>query len=189
MGLPDQMMRAARLDVTLYEDVERDTTQTTNAMIVVALAALASGISTAIGISNNPDAAMAGGGAVSGLVAGLLAALLGWAISAGCIYFVGTRLFSGTATWGEVLRTVGFANSPGVLAIFGFVPLIGGLIGFAVAIWTLIATVIAIRQALDVGTGRAILAGLLGGLLAAVIAAVILAAFGVSAMMFTGMAP
>src|SRR5262245_50887240 len=112
-GLVDGMIRAARLDTLLYEDVERDTNQTSHALIVVVIAAIASGIATAV----RPDM----GSPVLGLIAGVVGAVLGWAVWTGCVYFVGTNLLGGTATWGEVLRTVGFANSPNVLQIIGVI--------------------------------------------------------------------
>lgn len=169
MALPDQMIRAARLDVNLYEEVEADTNQTTNAMIVVLIAAVATAIGSAWG----------GGANVAALVVGgLIGPLVGWVIGTGCIYFIGTRLFGGTATWGEVMRTMGFAQAPGVLNIFRFVPGLGALIGFIAAIWGIVAAVIAIRQALDVSTGKAIVAGIIGGILGAIPTAIILAALG-----------
>jgi hypothetical protein len=68
----------------------------------------------------------------------------------------------GTATWGELLRTIGFAQSPGVLMIFGIIPILGGLVRVVVAVWLLIAGIIAIRQALDCSTGKAVVTALLG---------------------------
>ncbi len=50
---------------------------------------------------------------------------------------------------GELLRTIGFSASPGVLLILLAVPVVGALIGLAVGIWMVIAMVIAVRQALD----------------------------------------
>jgi hypothetical protein len=100
--------------------------------------------------------------AVAGFILGLIGALLGWAIWSFLAYFIGTKLFGGVATYGELLRTIGFAQSAGVLRIFGFVPVLGGLLSFAVGIWTLVATVIAMRQALDVDTPKAVLTALIG---------------------------
>src|SRR5688500_12358510 len=141
MALVDQMMRASRLEVPFYEEVERDESQTNNALTVVVITALAAGVSGAIG------AAVAGtgvGSIVLGLVGGIVAAGVGWALWCGIVYFVGTSIFKGTATWGEVLRTVGFAQSPNVLRILGFIPIVGGLISFIAGIWALVASVIAV---------------------------------------------
>ena len=81
---------------------------------------------------------------------------------------IGDRILGGTATWGELLRALGFAQSPGWLGILAFLPLLGGLIRFAIAIWVLIAGIIAIRQALDFGTGKAILTAVIGWLALAI---------------------
>ena len=88
--------------------------------------------------------------------------LLGWASWAAITYWIGTRFFGGTATWGELARTLGFAKSPGVLLVLGIIPVLGGLVHLVVWIWMLVAGVIAIRQALDIDTGKAVLVALCG---------------------------
>lgn len=155
-SMTDRMMRAARLDVSTYEEVEADTSATSQALTVVVLASVASGIAGAIGailVGNNP---------VGGLFMGLFLGLFGWAAWSFVIYFVGTRLFGGTATYGELLRTLGFANSPGVLNILGFIPVLGGIIALLVWFWTLATGFVAVRQALDLDNGRAIAAIIVG---------------------------
>ena len=148
-SLIERMLGAARLDIDTYEEVEHDTTATSQAATVVAIVAVA--------------AAIGGSGSGSGgLIAGLIGAFAGWLIWSGVTYLIGTRLFEGKATWGELLRTLGFAQSPGVLYVLGIVPLLGGLVRLAVWIWLLVAGIIAIRQALDVDTGKAILTALIG---------------------------
>ncbi len=142
----DRMIRAARLDPQLYEEVEHDQSATGQAPLVVALGAIAAGIG-----------ALSGG--VVGLIVGIILALVGWAVYAFIAYWVGTHIFKGPqteATWGQLLRTLGFANSPKVLLVLVIIPVVGIIVGLAVFVWTLVATVIAIRQALDFDTGRAI---------------------------------
>jgi hypothetical protein len=52
----------------------------------------------------------------------------------------------------------------------GILPLIGGLLGFAISIWMLIAMVIAVRHALDyTSTGRAVGVVLIGWLAYAIL--------------------
>lgn len=144
-----RMMGAARLDVSVYEEVEADSTATGQAAGVVAIVALCSAIG---GI----------GAGAQGVFSGLIAALVGWAIWAGVTYLIGDKLLGGTATWGELLRTLGFAQAPGVLFALGAIPLLGGLVSIAVGVWILITGIVAIRQALDFGTGRAIATAILG---------------------------
>ena len=96
------------------------------------------------------------------IIAGPISAVLGWLLWSAITYVIGGKLLGGTATWGELLRTIGFAQSPGVLMIFGIIPILGGLVRAVVAIWLLFAGIVAIRQALDFSTGKAILTAFLG---------------------------
>jgi hypothetical protein len=153
-SMTDRMKGAAMLDIPTYEEVEADASATTQAAGVVAIVAVCS----AIGGWN------AGIGAILG---GLIGAILGWLVWAGITYVIGDKLFGGTATWGELLRTLGFAQSPGVLYILAFIPLLGGAVRLAVGIWILIAGIIAIRQALDFSTGKAVLTAVIGWVIVA----------------------
>ena len=86
-----------------------------------------------------------------------------WVLWAGITYLIGERIFQGEATWGELLRTLGFAKAPGVLYLLGVVPLLGTPVGAVVGIWMLVTAFIAIRQALDIGNGKTFLTVLVGG--------------------------
>ena len=166
-SIVDRMRGAAMLDAATYEEVEHDLSATGQAATVVAVVAVCSAIGNIRG-------------GITGIIGGLIGALLGWVIWSGVTYFVGTKLFGGTATWGELLRTLGFAQSPGVLLILGIIPFLGGLIKFAVAIWMLAAGITAIRQALDVSTGKAVLTAIVSWL-AAMIPFAILGMMGIGA--------
>lgn len=150
----DRVIRAARLDPSLYEEVEADPSSMRQATAVVILASIAGGIGTA-GIEGQP-----------GFVLGVIVNLLGWYIWAFLTYFIGTRLLPQPATEadvGQLLRTLGFAAAPGLLRVFGLLPGIGALIMIAAAIWGLAAMIIAVRQALDYdSTGRAVLVCIIG---------------------------
>lgn len=150
-SITERMKGAALLQNDVFEDVEADTTATSQAAIVVGLAALAAAIGGARG-------------GLSGIVGGLVFAYLAWLAWSAVTYLIGDKLLGGTATWGELLRTLGFAQSPAILYVFAVIPFIGGLVGFVVAIWVLIAGIVAIRQALDFSTGKAILTAVLGWL-------------------------
>ena len=104
----ERMIGAAKLDVPTYEEVEADTTATTQAMAVVVLSSIAQGI----GFLTQ------GGG--SGFVFGAIGALLGWIIWAFLVYIIGTKILPEPQTrsdLGELLRTTGFAASPGLLLL------------------------------------------------------------------------
>ncbi|MDO8635561.1 MAG: YIP1 family protein [Dehalococcoidia bacterium] len=142
MSIVRRMLRAAKLDAGLYEEVEADQKATGQAMLIVIMGALATGIGS-----------LTEGGWL-GLVIGTVVGLIGWAIWAWLNYFLGTRLLKEAQTeanWGQLARTMGFAYTPRLLAIFSLIPipLLRALIFVAVTVWSWIAMVIAVRQALD----------------------------------------
>tara|TARA_B100000686_G_scaffold201725_1_gene208651 strand:+ start:605 stop:1108 length:504 start_codon:yes stop_codon:yes gene_type:complete len=148
------MIRASRLDVHLFEEVEADTSATKQALLVVAIVALATGIGT---LSTT---------GIGGLFVGIVLGIVGWALWAWIVYFIGAKIIPSDSThadWGQLARTLGFAQSPGILRALGAVPGIGLIIFSVASIWMLIAMVIAVRQALDyTSTLRAIVVVLLG---------------------------
>ncbi len=165
-SIQDRMIRAAKLDVQLYEEVEADRDALGQAVTVVVLSAVAAGIGSL------------GTGSLTGIVVGTIAALVGWLVWAFLTYFIGTRLLPEPQTradYSEMLRTIGFASSPGVVRVLGIIPGLGGFIFFVAGVWMLVAMVIAVRQALDyTSTARAVgvcLIGWLAQLLILVLAA------------------
>jgi len=156
-ALLQRMLRAAKLEPQLYEEVESDSNATGQALAVVVIVSICAGIGAGI------TGAMKGGETVSGffmgLIFGIIGSIIAWFIFSLLCFWLGTTLFKGPDTkssLAELLRTLGFAYTPGVLNIFSFIPFIGPIIPFATWIWTIIAAVIAVRQACDYTTGRAV---------------------------------
>ena len=149
----DRMIGAATLDLRVYEEVEADTNATGQAMGVVILSSIAQGIGN---ISYGPRV----------LISGTLFALVGWVVWASLACFIGTRILPEPQTRsdvGELLRTMGFASSPGLLRVLGIVPFLGRTVLFLILIWMLVTMIIAVRQALDYkSTGRAIVVCVIG---------------------------
>ena len=164
-SIVDRMRGAAMFDVATYEEVEADTSATGQAAIVVVLAAVAAAIGNAF----------RGG---LGIFGGLVASLIGWLIWSGITYMVGTRVFNGTATWGELLRTLGFAQAPGVLMVLAIVPVLGQLARFGIWLWMLGTGIVAIRQALDVDTGKAVMTALVGWVAMVIVSWLLAGVFG-----------
>ena len=146
-SIQNRMIRAAQLDVQLYEEVEADQGATFQAMTVVILSAVAAGI----------------GSASAGLLAiviGMIGALIGWYVWAFLTYFIGTKLLSEPQTRAdhrELLRTIGFSSAPGLIRALGIIPGLRTPLFLVAGIWMLVAMVIGVRQALDyTSTWRAI---------------------------------
>jgi hypothetical protein len=158
----ERMMGAARLNVHTFEEVENDQNATTQAMLVVVIVSIASGIA-ALTTGNN---------FIVNFIIGIVLGLVGWALWAFITFFVGTKILNtpGThANWGQLARVTAFAQTPGVLRVFGvvpYIPYLGQVIVFFSSIWILVAMVVAVRQALDYeSTMRAIGVVLIGGVI------------------------
>lgn len=155
------MWRAAALDVEFYNTVEHDASYTAQAFAVVVVVQLLAGVGGAL---------LAPSRFLSVIVAAVIGGLVSWVLWSAVTWFVGTKLFGGTADYGEMLRVLGFAQSPMVLGVIPFLGLIG-------AIWALVAGVVAIREGLDVSTGAAIGTVVIGWLLVLVLRIVLLLIF------------
>ena len=136
----NRIIRAAKLDANLYEEVEADKGAMGQAMGIVIL----SSISAGVGLYQS--------GGLDGIFVGALTSLIGWYIWASLTCFIGTKFLPEQQTkadLGELLRTIGFSSSPGLLRVFYFVPGIGVLLYLISSLWMLVAMIIAVRQALD----------------------------------------
>ncbi|MGH2542304.1 MAG: Yip1 family protein [Ardenticatenaceae bacterium] len=179
----DRMVRAARADVMLYEEVEAAPTLTQEAYTIVGIIAVINAISgLLLGMATNTNPILTAIGQFIGTFAGYF-------VFAYLAYFIGTRVFGGTANAGEVQRTLGYAYTPqilaGVLLLLGVVPVLGILascLAIIPALWTLYLGFVAIRQALDIGSGQALLTALLAIIAQVIISAIILSVLGINMM-------
>jgi Yip1 domain len=150
----NRIIRAAKLDAHLYEEVEADKSTMRQAMLVVVFSGVAAGLGNV------------GQGGLLGILLGTIVALAGWYIWAFLIYLIGTKLLPEPQTRsdiGELLRTIGFSSSPGMIRVLGIIPGIGEIVYMVASVWMLVAMVIAVRQALDyTGTMRAVAVCVIG---------------------------
>ena len=170
-----RVVGAALLDSSTYEDVERDQTATGQALLVVVLSSVAAGIG-ARGWTSGVS------GSVTFFAGISVIALIAWAAWALVIFEIGGRLLPTPETRtdvGELLRTLGFAAAPGLVRVLGVLPGATTPMFVLSALWTLVASVVAVRQALDYSsTGRAIAVCSLGWILSLVMAVLLGLAFG-----------
>jgi hypothetical protein len=166
----DRIIRAAKLDVNLYEEVEADKTAMAQAMGVVVFSSVAAGIGSMGAIGTK------------GITVGVITALIAWYVWAYITYIVGTKILPEPQTkadHGELLRTIGFSSSPGLIRILAIIPGIGGIIFIIASVWMLVAMVIAVRQALDYkSTYRAVSVCILGWIIQAVMLGILFAVLG-----------
>ncbi|MBI4198112.1 MAG: YIP1 family protein [Chloroflexi bacterium] len=135
-----RMIGVATFKVSTYEEIEADKSATSQAIIVVILVAIATGIGGA------------GAAGWLGMVVGVIGAIIGWVLWAWITFFIGTTLFRTAETkadWGELARAIGFAQTPGLLRILGIVGVISGFVFLIASVWQLATMVVGVRQALD----------------------------------------
>lgn len=140
------MLGAAMLRRAVYDEVAADRRATVQAVLVVLLASAAAG---------TQDYGL--GWAAMGWVAAV--SVLQWLFWVLVAYAVGCELLGGTGTPAALLRTLGFARIPGILVVLG--PVVGGM-HFLAHVWTLLAGVVAVREACGFGTVRAAVTALCG---------------------------
>ena len=137
-SLVERMIGAMSLNIDVFEEVEHDEDATGQAATVVLMVAIASGIGSS-------------GFGLYGTAVSSVGALIDWVVWAGICYVVGDQLFGGRATWGELLRTLGFAQAPGVFLLLVLIPILHDPIIVIVLLWSAVASFIAVRQGLDIG--------------------------------------
>jgi hypothetical protein len=146
----NRILGVFKLSVATFEEIEHDPNATGQAAILVGITAVLAAFGSGF------SAAFAGNSFFGSFIGTLIWTFIGWFLWALVSYLIGTGLFNGQATLDEMLRVIGFAYAPQMLAI---IPLCGSLIGF---IWSLLAGFIAIRQGLDLDDIRAFLTILVG---------------------------
>ncbi len=142
----DRMMRAVRADVSLYEEVEANPTYNQEALTIVGIIAVIAAVG---GIGYNLILGSGTGGIISGIWSGV-SVFIGYYAWSYLTYFVGTRMFNGTADVSELQRTLAYSMSPQVLS---FIPIVGILAG----LYSLYLGFIAVRQALDFDNQKALM--------------------------------
>jgi len=170
MSFFQRVIRALKLEASLFEEVEADRSATTQAIGVVLLSGIAAGIGSS------------GRGLAGGILLLTAASVLAWVVWAVFTYVIGTKLLPGARTEadvGQLLRTVGFSSAPGLIQVLGVIPVLAGAVFFVASVWMLVAMVIAVRQALDYeSTARAVGVCLIGWSLQMVLLGVLLPAWG-----------
>jgi hypothetical protein len=172
----ERIMGVFKLDKATFADVEQDQTATTQAAMVVVLVAILAGIGAAIGavmfnrtmpgvieslessLGDTFNSVLAPQmSPIGAFINAALGAVVAWLIWSALTYFVGTKLFNGTADMGEMMRVIGFAQAPRLLSVLGFIPCLGPLLSFAGWVWALAASFVGIREGLDLDSGKTLL--------------------------------
>ena len=152
----DRIVRAIRLDWTVFREIAEDQNAMSQAAIIVAVVTFMSAVGSGIASRSLPGF----------FVDWILAILVGWIGWAIITFLVGTIVFKGQTDVPEMMRVLGYASAPKLLGIFGFIFCVGPIITLAGWVLALIAGVLAIREAMDFDTESAIVTVIIGWLIA-----------------------
>jgi hypothetical protein len=180
-NLVDNVVRAVRFDAAFYRESANNERYSQQALTVVILVAVLSGIGAFL--SN-----LIGGnilGALLGLVLGVLLGVAGYYVWVYVVYYVGARMFQGKATAPQLLRTLGYAYAPMALGLLSFIPCVGGLVALAGSVWSLACGFFAVREVHQLDDGKTLITVIAGWLAVAIVTAIVAtfaALFGIGAM-------
>jgi len=175
--LMERIMGAFTFKRQVYADVEKDSSFTNTAWAIVA----------AVAVLIQIPAIFSADGIGSGILGAVITVgftLLGFAVGAYVIAWIGKSMFQADVTFEEVVRTLGLAYVWNVVGIIPFFPIIcvAWILGFA-------SWFIAAREALELETGQTILVVIIGWavvFLVTALAGVILGILGLGASALTG---
>ncbi len=145
----ERILRAIRLDWTVFREIAEDPAATMQAAVIVVVVNLLASLGGAFAAKGNF--------ALSFIVSWVLAVLVGWLGWAAVTYLVGSLLFKGRSSIVEMMRVLGYANAPKLLGLLSFIPCIGPFMSLIGWILALIAGVLAIREAMEFETLHAII--------------------------------
>lgn len=132
----ERLTRVLKLEPAVYKEIADDEGAIGPA---IGVAAIASVIASLTG----------SGGIVGRIFAGAIGAVIGLFVWT-AIVFLMSKAFGGKATYGQLVRPLGYSSAPYALAI---VPVLGAVVG---AIWSLLIQIRAVREVNEVGDGTAI---------------------------------
>lgn len=145
-SFPRRLVGALCLDASVYEEAEHDPAALGQSALVVGLGGVAEGLALRELLG------------AAGVIAGLGVGFLAWGAATALVWALGVRLLKHTSDFNELARTLGFASAPRILFVLALLPLgpLYGLLRLVITGLIGVAFVLAVRQALDVGTARAI---------------------------------
>ena len=173
------VIRAARLDISFYEEVEHDPSYTQDALVVVILASVVGALGSFLRLLFTGHILTA----ITSFIFGAVIAVGGYYLWVYVAHFVGTQLFKAKADVGEVQRTLGFAYAPQLLNILSVIPCLGAIAGVVAWIWSIVTGIVAIRQSMELDNTNAILTAVISAVIVFIVVAVITGIFAAVGLM------
>lgn len=148
-GLTSRLLRALRLDRSLFQEVADDPLATGQALLILIILAIVSGIADAF----NPNIA---GSTLVKFLTDVIGTVISWCLVV-LLAFFGGRALKGYGSFTRTFRTIAFAQVPEVVTWLHFLPSIGPLFSIAGTLMVLLASWLALQEALRLSKWRALL--------------------------------
>lgn len=159
LNLGKTLREALTLDANFYEDAPNTPKSRRLARTIVILAAVSNALGSAfILLINRTTLPLL----VLALIINALSVILGYYFWTLTIWKIGDWFKPNHVTYRNLLIPIGFAYAPQVLNFLTLIPLLGRPIQLVLAIWSLLAVIVAVRQGLDISTTWAALICLIG---------------------------
>ncbi len=158
----EMLQRALGLQPAIFAQIADAPNGIMLALSVVALAGLSEALAQSLVLFINHISPRRFGLALMLSVGTHIAGYFFWTAS---IWVVGSYLFDSIASYTTVGRAVGLAYAPQLLGFFILTPYLGSLFALILAVWSLLATVIAVQAALDLPMWQAVICSGVGWLL------------------------
>jgi len=172
------------LESETFNEIEHDEKATGQAALVVIVAS----ILAALGVASDPfvgalqsglsPVSFGSGSALVVFLGVIVWSLLAWLVWAFWTYLIGTKIFDGKATYGEMMRVTGYAYAPLAFMILSAIPCIGFAISLIISVWALAAVFVGVREGLDLDFGRALVTVVVGWIIYGIGMGLLVAIFG-----------
>jgi hypothetical protein len=149
----DRIIRVFKLDASVFREIAEDKGAMMQAAIIVVVVSFLSALGSAVAVA----IAQTGGAVGTFILSWISGILLSWILWAVLTYVVGVYLFHGKTDIPEMMRVLGYANAPALLGIFAIIPCLGWIAALVGGILSLIAGFIAVREAMEFDTTKAII--------------------------------
>lgn len=162
--LTNRIMGAFTFRKEVYAEVEKDTSFTQTAWIIVAVVSFLNQIGSKAGLISGGV-----GGWIVAVIIGTIFSVAGFALAAFVISYAGKALFKANVNFGEMVRTLGLAFVWNIVGLLGFlggvIPVLSCLLApitIIAALAGLVAWFFAAKEALDLEWGQTIITVIIG---------------------------
>jgi hypothetical protein len=190
--LMNRIMKALTFKKEVYAEVEKDTSFTGTAWAIVAVIGLLSQLGSSVALASSDTGSVNYGTWIIAGVVGACVSVVGFALGAFVISWVGKALFKADVTFQETVRTLGLAQVWGIVGVLGvlgaFAPALSCITSPLACIGAILALVswfVAAQEALDLDTTQTAITVVVGWLVTffvtVLIGGIVFAAIGIAA--------